>query len=217
MARKRRKHRSKIGTPTSQLTKEMVIQAYALCGNKAQVAREIDISWPTVHKIIQEAETDKSLQKARRTALEDVAGKVHAKAVEVIDSIGESDIESGLIKTYDEDGKLVQVKAYGPSLLQKTTSAAILVDKLGVIEQTKRALLEDHGNGVGQLPMPDNIQDALKVIGEKVARFRMIDVQFRDKQPELATKLADVQAAMREDDQIEDADYVDLDAFDNPT
>jgi len=208
------------GRALTQFQKEMIVQAYALCGNKSQVAREIGCSANTVHNVIREAESNRALQDARRRALDDVAGQLHGKAVEVIASIVPEDMESGLIKKYDEADpeKLVSVKAYGPSLLQKVTSAAILTDKLKVVQETKAALTADNENDPMKLPMPDDVQGALKMLGAKIKRLRVLDVQFDRTNPEAASKVQDVAHAAELNKHVEEADYEDLKPldFDNP-
>jgi hypothetical protein len=135
--------------------------------------------------------------------------------VEILDSIGPDDIESGLIKKYDDEGNLVSAKGYGPSLMQKVTSAAILTDKLKVIEETKQAINKDHGQDAMALPMPQDIESALLAIGDKVKRLRIMDVQFQDKAPELAAKVQDAAHRASLNEQIDEAVYEELD-FDNP-
>ena len=207
------------GRAVSQLQKEMIVQAYALCGNKSQVAREMSCAINTVNKVLKQAETDKSLQKARVSALEDVAGQVHGKTREIIESIGATDLESGLIKTYadkDNPDRLTSVKAYGPSLLQKVTSAAILTDKLKVIEETKRAIMEDNESGPGdQMLLPSTVQDSLRLLGKKIKSLKMIDVQFADKHEDTVSKVQEVAQKAELHKDIEEADYEELD-FDNP-
>jgi len=206
------------GIAVTQFQKEMIIQAYALCGNKSQVGREIGCSYQTVLNVIKAAETDKSLQKARMSALESVAGQLHGKTVDILDSIGPQDLESGLIKSYtdkDNPDRLTSVKAYGPSLLQKVTSAAIFTDKLKVVEETKQAIAADGDTGDTNMLMPTNVQDALAMLGKKVKRLRMIDVQFAGKHEETVSKCQDVAQKAELHKDIEDADFEDLD-FDNP-
>lgn len=204
------------GRALTQLQRETIVQAYAITGNKAQVARDLHISYPSIIKVLREAESDRTLQEARRRALDDVAGRVHGKTVEILDSIGPQDIESGLIKTFDaETGELKAVKAYGPSLMQKVTSAAILTDKLKVIEDTKAALSEDSSKDPNAMPLPQDMQTALRMISERVKRLRIIDVQLADNNPELVSQLQDVAHRASLNDNIEEADYEELD-FDNP-
>ena len=172
----------------------------------------------TVRNVVKAAESDKSLQSARVTALESVAGQLHGKTVDIIDSIGPEDLESGLIKVFDKEdpSKLKSVKAYGPSLLQKVTSAAILTDKLKVVEETKQCIMADSGaEGEGQLMLPSTVQGALKMLGKKVKRLQFIDVQFADKHEDTVSKVQEVAQKAELHKDIEDADFEDLD-FDNP-
>lgn len=220
-SKKRKKYTSKYyipgtdsqrGRALDQFQQEMIVQAYAMTGNKSEVARRMKLSYPTVNRILKKAETDPVLLKARADVMSHLGGKVYKKTEEILDSIGAQDIESGHIKKYDEEGNLESVRSYGPSLMQKVTSAAILSDKLRVLHDTKRAILDDGGAQPGALPLPGNVQDALKLIGEKVKRLRVIDVQLHDKVPDLATKVQDI--AVRASN-ISDADFEELD-FDNP-
>lgn len=217
VSRKRKKNAITRGRPLSQLQKEMIVQAYALCGNKAQVQREMGCSYQTVVNVIKAAETDRSLQAARKSALNDVAGKVHAKTEEILDSITEQDMESGLIKQYDpkDPDKLVAVKAYGPSLMQKVTSAAILTDKIKIIEETKIAMSADHAADPNRMPLPEDVQGSLRLLGQKIKGLRILDVQFADKHDDVAQKVQDVAHAASLHPDIEDADFEELD-FDNP-
>lgn len=221
MSKKSKKTTIGRGRALTQFQREMIIQAYALCGNKAQVAREIGCGKSTVHKVVKQAQSDKALQKARTSALEDVAGQVHGKAVEIIESIGEQDLESGLIKNYgdkDDPDRLTSVKAYGPSLLQKVTSAAILTDKLKVIEETKQAVLADGGGGEGGLPLPGTIQESLRLLGQKIKKLRIIDVQFDSKHEDTVSKVQETAHAAELHKDVDEADYEDLSPpdFDNP-
>lgn len=218
MAKKSNKNQIGRGRALTQFQKEMIVQAYALCGNKSQVAREIGCSANTVHNVIREAESNRALQQARARALDDVAGQLHGKAVEVIASITPEDMESGLIKKFDEadPDKLVAVKAYGPSLLQKVTSAAILTDKLKVVQDTKAALTADQSGGDPlKLPMPEDVQGALRMLGTKIKRLRVLDVQFDRNNEEVASKVQEVAHKASLNEHVEEADYEDLD-FDNP-
>ena len=220
MSKKKKKNAITRGRALTQLQREMIGQAFALCGNKAQVSREMDCSYQTICNVVKAAQQDKALQKARMSALESVAGRLHGKTVEIIDSIKPEDMESGLIKKFDKDDpdKLLSVKAYGPSLLQKVTSAAILTDKLKVVEETKRAIMEDGGDAAGGIPLPGEIQASLQLLGKKITRLRVLDVQFDSKHEDTASKVQEVAHAASLNDNIEEADYEDLtqEDFDNP-
>jgi transposase-like protein len=203
------------GKPMTGLQKESIVQTYALCGNKREVARQLGVSYPTVLRVLKDAENDTQLQKARSRAMEDLAGKVQAKTNEVLESITPEDMESGLIKKYDDDGNLVSVKGYGPSLMQKVTSAAILTDKMKVIQETKQVLESDRSQDPTALPLPQDVQAAVKQIGERVKRLQILDIQFHDRNPEVAEKLQEVAVKASLDERITDADFEELD-FDNP-
>jgi hypothetical protein len=203
------------GKKLTPVQKEMIVQQFALCGNKSEVARNMSVSYPTVLSVLKEAETDSSLKKARTQALEEVAGKVHQKTTQIIDSITPEDMESGLIKQYDEEGQLKSVKAYGPSLMQKVTSAAILTDKMKVIAETKEAINKDQQTDNLAMPLPQDVESAIAAIGDRVKRLRILDVQFEDKNPELANKVQEVAHAASLQDDAEDASFEEVD-FDNP-
>jgi len=214
MARRRGKKRpkgSQQGVAPSPLQEEMIVQAYAVSGNKSEVARNMRMTVPTITKVLRKADSDIHLQKIRSHALEEIRGKVHGKAVEIIDSISPEDIESGLIKVHDDSGELVSVKSYGPSLMQKVTSAAILTDKLKVITETRQAMEQDRESDPASLPLPGDIESALQAIGEKVKRLRVLDVQFHDKNPELAERVQDAAHRASLNQEIEEASYEELD------
>ena len=216
MAKKRRIPKgSQQGRPVSQKQREEIVQSYAICGNKSQVAREMQLSRPTVVKVLHEAETDTSLQVARARALEQIQGRMHGTAERIIESITPEDLESGLIRKFDDDGVLVSVKSYGPSLMQKITSAAILTDKLKVLQETKQMLTDGKHEGPMGMPLPQDVDEALKQIGDRVRRLRILDVQFDDKHPEVVDRVQEVAHRASLNEQAEDADYEELD-FDNP-
>lgn len=209
MSRSLRKNpaKRKRGRPLTNADKEVIIQAYAVTGNKSAVERITSYSRPTIVKVIKEAETNRELQKARQRALDSLAGQVHGKAVEVIDSIAPSDLESGRELIRNDEGQVVRKVEWGPSLLQKVTAAAILTDKVKIIAETKRAIAADNDSGAHNMPSPSTVQEALRTIGNKVARIRALDIQFQDKQPELSQRLQDAVTAAQVHPDIEEADY----------
>lgn len=221
MARKRGKPRKErprgtnTGRALTPLQKESIVQTYAICGNKREVARQLRLSYPTVLNVLKAAEGNKELQVARKRALEDMAGRVHLKTHEILESVGPKDLESGLIKKYDDEGNLVHVKGYGPSLMQKVTSAAILTDKMKVLQETKAALEQDRAYDPNALPLPQDVAAAVKQIGDRVKRLQVLDIQFADRNPEVADKVQEVAHKVSLDERIEDAEFEDLD-FDNP-
>lgn len=214
MARKPRRR----GKQISDHQKELVVQAFALTGNKSQVCRDLNFSRPTVIKILKEAETNRELQKARSRALDGLAGQVHGKTTEILESITPGDLESGRELFRNDEGQVIRKVEWGPSLLQKVTAAAILTDKARVIEETKKVLEVDPGAGQTGLPLPGTVQASLKMLGAKIKRIKAFDIQFETKQPELSERLQATVAAAEAHPEIEDADYEDIsmDSFDNP-
>ena len=212
-----RKPRSR-GRQLTPADEELIVQTFALCGNKSQVARRLNFSRPTVAKVLKKAETNRELQVARGRALDELAGQVHGKTVEILESISPADLESGRELIRNDEGQVVRKVEWGPSLLQKVTAAAILTDKTKVIEETKTALEADAAGDPNALPLPGTVQGALKQLGQRLKRLRILDVQFDSKQPELTEKLQDAVAAAEAHPEIDEADYeeIKLDDFDNP-
>lgn len=198
--------------------KELVVQAFALTGNKSQVGRDLHLSRPTVMKILREAESNRELQKARSRALEGLAGQVHGKTTEILESITPSDLESGRELFRNEDGQVIRKVEWGPSLLQKVTAAAILTDKVRVIEETKKVLEVDPGASQTGLPLPGTIQASLQLLSAKIKRIKVLDIQFESKQPELSERLQATVAAAELHPEVDEADYeeISLSDFDNP-
>ena len=216
MAKKPRKRGKQITTTQ----KELVVQAFALTGNKSQVCRDLNLSRPSVIKILKEAETNKELQKARTRALDALAGQVHGKTNEIINSISPVDLESGLQLRRNADGEVVDKVAWGPSLLQKVTAAAILTDKIKIIEETKAAINADAGSGHDcGMPLPGTVQESLRLLGRKVKRIKAFDIQFEANQPDMSQRIQDTVAEAEVHPDIQEADYeeLSLDSFDNPS
>lgn len=202
------------GSPLSDMEKEMLIQAYAVCGNQRAVARNMGVGVKTVYNVLKEARTNTQLQKARARAVEELAGKAHSKSLEMLESITPADMESGLIDIHDQHGNLVQRRQYGPSLLQKVTSVAIMVDKQAVLANMQRDL-EDIGQTTSGIPLPGDVQGAIKRIGQQVKRLRILDVQFESKAPDTAQKVQDM--ALKADVDFENAEEAEFEIdLDNP-
>ncbi|KPJ95867.1 MAG: hypothetical protein AMJ55_02960 [Gammaproteobacteria bacterium SG8_15] len=198
------------------MDKELILQTYAVCGNQRMTAERNGVCVRTVKNVLVEAEKNSELQKVRARAVEGLAGRVHGKAQEIIDSIAPQDIESGREFIRDGNGNLQRVVQWGPSLMQKVTSAAILTDKLKVLEDIKSDLRGGSPESSG-MPLPSNVDEALRRIASKVKRLRILDVQFEDKHQETAVKLQD--AATRaglSEDMIEEAEIEPIIDLDNP-
>lgn len=212
----RRKARKR-GAQLTNADKELIVQAYAITGNKSQVVRMTSFSRPTVQKVLREAESNKELQKARTRALEDLAGQVHGKTNEILESIGPEDLESGRQLRYNAEGEVVGKVEWGPSLMQKVTAAAILTDKLKAVQETKQIIAAEGGADQAGLPLPGTVQESLRLLGNKVKRLRMLDVQFEDKQPDLTERIQAQVAAAEAHPDVDEADYeeIRLEDFDN--
>ena len=189
----RRKRRSSRGTRQGKaLTnsqREGIIQIYAITGNKRETARQLGIAESTVYKVLAELQKQPSaMRKARAQATQDLAGRAHRAAENILDSIGPADFESGRIVQKDEDGNVTNVKLWGPSLLQKVTAVGILADKTKSLNELQEQLQASTG-AVDSMPLPADVDTAIRQIASKVKRLRILDVQFEDKQPETLTQV----------------------------
>jgi hypothetical protein len=196
-------------TPTD---KEVIIQTHAATGNKAETARRCGVAWKTVHEIVKAADDgDIDLKEARRSAASKLTGRVHVLAENLIDSITPEELESGRIAIRDKDGQLVGYKTYGPSLLQKTTSIGIIVDK-GTVLQAYEKGLEDDVNA-GKLLLPSDIEGLIGACRAKIGELTVLNVKFADENP---TILKETQEIVAEVERIEEreANKPEIDAFD---
>lgn len=184
---------TKSGRPLTEIQRETVLQVYAVTGNKSETARQLGVSESTVYKLIKEAsKAPAKLREARAQATEELAGRVHSKAEMILDSITPADLESGRIEQYDEDGRLTNIKLWGPTLLQKVTSVAVLADKTKVLSELREGLRSTHDTGTDSMPLPQDVDTALRQIAQKVKRLRLLDVQFESNPanpPDLTEKL----------------------------
>jgi hypothetical protein len=208
------------GRAISPVQREQIRQTFMLTSNKRETARLCGVSEKSVYNVLNEPEEPEAI-KARAHAALQLAGKVHTKADQVLDSITEEDFQSGYLK--DEDGNLVFDRQgrpiwMGPSLNQKVISAAILADKLPVLEQYRANLGGETGSG--DLPAPESITALIGGIKGKLKSLKMIDVQFESSNSETVQKAKDLldkaQQELEFDQKIEEASYVTLDDLDNP-
>ena len=77
-------------------------------------------------------------------------------------------------------------------------------------------LLEEGKTDAQGMPLPGDVDAALKQIGQRIKRLRILDVQFEDKHPEVASKAQDIAQATELQKDAQDADYEEIDPFDNP-
>lgn len=217
MPRKKRKHPrgQNHGRELSPAQQELVVQTFAVTNNVRETARQCRISEKTAHKYIKKA-VPSEIQAARIEATKALAGKVHSKTVAIIDSISPEDLESGRIPIYgpvDEatgERPIIGYRQYGPTLMQKVTSAAILTDKLKILHEMEALL--GQGTNNGELLIPGDIKSLVAGIRGKVKSLSILNLRFAEDNPELSQKvqetLARAEAALPADAEVLD--------FDNP-
>jgi hypothetical protein len=208
------------GKALSPVKKEQIRQTYMLTSSKRETARMCAVSEKSVYNVVNEPEEPETI-KARQRSATMLAGKVHAKTDQILDHITEADFQSGYLK--DIDGDLVFDRQgrpiwMGPTLNQKVLSAAILTDKLPVLDNYRKQL--DGVGEIGSLPAPETLQALVGSIKGRLKSLRMIDVQFDNTNADAAKKAQDLlDRAQREidtDQKIEEASFVTLDDLDNP-
>ncbi len=208
------------GKPLTDSQREGIIQVYAITGNKREVARQLGIAESTVYKVLGEvAKQPSTLRNARAQATHDLAGRAHRAAEEILDSIGPADFESGRIVEKDKDGNVKNVRLWGPSLLQKVTSVGILTDKTRTLHDLQEQLQLAGGN-IDTMPLPADLDSAIRQVAVKIKRLRIMDVQFEEKQPDTLTGMLQDEAikqAVHETPEPEaevPEDYTVIDEFD---
>jgi len=164
------------GRKLSPLKREMIWQAYLISGNKSEVAREFKVSVPTVSRVVNEISTvDADIRDARTTAVSRLAGKVHNKTNQLIDSIGEKDMERA-------------------ALSQKAVATGIMIDKLKALHEHEDSM-KMVGSGDDQLMLPSDAKALMALIQNRVKRLRILDAQLETNQPELVNHVQDSLAA----------------------
>lgn len=187
--------------------KEAIIQLYGVTGNAREVARTVKRHPMTVYRVLKKAEEDGlDIKEARAEAARDLAGRAHMKAEQILDTIEENDLETGYFEVKDKDGKVVDRKYYGPSLMQKATAFGIITDKANVLQQYEQKLNGDVESG--QLMMPGDIPTLINAVKHKVKELSILNVKFEDDQPELVRRTEEVLA---EAHAVENADFIDMD------
>lgn len=208
------------GKALTDSQREGILQIYAITGNKSETARQLGVAVSTVYNVLREANSRATheVRKARQMATQDLAGRAHRAAENILDSIGPADLESGRIVEKDDDGNVTNVRLWGPSLLQKVTAVGILADKTKTLQDLQEQLAID-SRANDSMPLPADLNQALAQIASKVKRLRIMDLQFENKQPEsLTEKLQDeaIKAAIKETPEPEpiEADFEVIDDFD---
>lgn len=206
------KHHGRELSPKEQ---EELFQVYAVTGNKRETARQLQLAEKTVYKYIKQA-PPAQVKKARQTALVELAEETHDVALQIVRSIKPVDFDSGRIAIRDRDGNLTGYRYYGPTLLQKVTSVAILEDKLKVLEDVRHSLSESQSQG--EMLTPSDARILMDGIQLKLKRLKIIDAQFENHNPDLAQR---AQQALEEAEIVAaakpaDAEVIDTSRFDNP-
>lgn len=218
MARKKkpRPKGKQAGKAISPVQKEQIRQTFMLTSNKRETARLCAVSEKSVYNVLNEAE-DPEVTKNRARAANLLSGKVHAKANMILDSIGDDDFQSGYLR--DEDGELKFDRQgrpiwMGPTLNQKVVGAAIMVDKLPVLEEW-RARLEGDNSGIPELMTPESIRQLTEGIRSKIKSLRFLSVEFRDSPQQKAAE--DLLQKAQQEIEVEEAEFEDVPLdFDNP-
>lgn len=201
------------GVPISAKQREEIFQVYLLTGNKTETARRTGLSTKTVRAHLKQMaeQSDPEFQKFRRKATEELAGKVYGKATDILENITPEDMESGRIDVKNEAGEVIRVIQYGPSLMQKVTAHAILVDKVKVLREVETAM--DEGAQDGGLLLPQTLEALKSGIRGKLKGLTFLNVQLEQEHPDLSQR---VQQKLEEAETVTDAEYIDITDFDNP-
>ncbi len=213
---KKKTRRKGAGKPVSRRRQEKMLQLYAIEGTYSAVARRMGISPHTVKKYVDQMlqEKDPKVMRARQERLAQLASKVHNKAEEIIEAIAPEDLESGREFVRDEDGNIVRVVQYGPSLMQKVTAAAILTDKIKVLRETEG--LMEQGVNDGSVLMPSDIGSLVSGIKSKLKSISVLNVRFEEDHPDLSQRIQEKLEEAEIEAEIEDAELepLSLEAFD---
>jgi hypothetical protein len=185
-----REHRGR-GNGLSLPEKEAIYQCYLALGSKAGAARALGVSESTVYKVCKSIEKtlpQSKLQEAREQMAVNLTGRYHESTVAILDSIKAEDIESGRILIKNKAGEIIGYQQYGPSLVAKATAAGIFTDKIKVLSDYERALGRDQQDG--KLPMPETIEQLVQGIRGQLKSIQVMNINFAQENPDLATKVA---------------------------
>jgi len=214
--RKRKVQGRQAGKAVSPKQREQMLQLYGVEGNYTEVARlmRLSVGCVTKHIKLMLAEPDPQINEARKRTARELAGKVNDKANKILDSIAPHDIESGVVKVYHpETNELQRVITYGPSLMQKVTASAILVDKLKILREHELALSDEHAEG--RMMLPNDIASLKSGIISKLKGLTFLNMQFETDEPDLAQRAQ----KLMEEAEVVDAvvEDVSMDSFDGNT
>lgn len=156
------------GRTISPAMQEEIWQVFATTGSKKRAAIACGVTEQTAAKYIRLLDQDQ-LAGYRQKAVRQLSGQSSTKARDIIDSIGEEDYKKS-------------------SLMQKSTSAAILIDKSILLERHEAALMGAAGDG--SLPLPGEIEDLVSGIINRVKSIKVLDVHFAQQHENLASDIA---------------------------
>jgi len=154
------------GRPLSEAQREAIKQCYALTHNKSEVARQLNVNPKTVDKVLKET-SPAEVERARAETQLVLAGKVHNKANEIVDSIGAEDLAKA-------------------SLQQKAIAAGIFIDKQGNLINSYHDLNERQSGR--SMITPGSLAGLIDAIKSK---FNTLNLSFdlRTEHPDLARRV----------------------------
>lgn len=214
MARRKRKSQGILANRPnrylSPVQKELICQTHAACGSIAATVRETGVAYATVQNVLREAETDLTLQRARGRALESLAGKATEQAERILGSIDDDELRTANLPTYHPNGSFRALQELGPGLVGKARAFGIFADKIALLQQARTATLpgssDANPTGDAGLLLPTTVEDAKRMIAQKIRRLRIVDMSFSEGDTGQRIDHLANRANLREQD-IADADY----------
>ena len=199
----------------TDIDREVIMQLYASTGSMREAARRFGCCEATARTVINAKMRDPHALAGRARALDEMAGKVHAVADRVIDSIAPSELESEWTPKQSADGAFTGWSLRGPSLRDKVAAVGVLADKVRLLNAARfEALSGTIGNTIGSseadlaLMYPASIDDARRLIAQKVRRLRILDVEFHVDDPNTSARISELaQTAKIEDVALDDAGF----------
>lgn len=168
-------------TRLNRTQQETVIQTYFALGSMNATAKKLGVCFATVKRTLDNAYQDPTLLAVRGKTYDRMAGKLNAVTDTIVDSITPDELTVTRHEVRDAAGNLLRVVREGPSIRDKALAIGILVDKQRVLQDARdRAFAPavDSGNALGNLLIPDTLEDKRRLIASKVKRLRLLDVEF---------------------------------------
>lgn len=202
------------GRALGPVKKEQIRQTFLLTGNKKETARLTGVSYKSVYNVLQEPE-EPEVRANREAAARQLSSKVHVEADRILSSVAAEDLDGHYLMTedgdyrFDKQGRPIWV---GPTLNQKIVGAAILLDKLPVIEKYRQEL-DSSGNEI-MIMAPETVEGMVTGIKQKIARLRVLDVSFEGSEAEQKAE----ELLQKAQNEIEaEFEEVKMEDFDNPS